>query len=338
MTGNHRTSRTRSSFTRFVSRFIKTMFSDPRNHSISFPLILSQPRHNMNPYAAAGWNNPQNPHSINDGPWRPNDPNPPTYGALPPQAQLTSFRTFEFRVFSQDTLNCDVIGPKDLKFFEVRTTGGRTIVSKPNGCFARINWAPPPTLEFMAGSALASQRAREFLTLSSDTMYAKLIRVLSYVGLNFRNFLQVPDDALWGEDLRMAPTPIRGLFRELNTGRSEFPRHGLKNTPQMYTYGSNPLDKLAQICRSPDGTKVLLKLRSEAFQAGLIEPCTMATILLFSGLNIDWALDIISSLPIVDVFFRPQPDLVFPYRYYVVIGLWNIRFSQAVYLLDFFGD
>ncbi|KAF8894216.1 hypothetical protein CPB84DRAFT_1934474 [Gymnopilus junonius] len=201
----------------------------------------------MNPYACAGWSNPQNPWSINDVPWRPTALNPPTFGALPPQTQPTSFRDFEFRFVHQNVLNCDVIGPKDLKYFEIRTIGERTTISRSNGCLAIISWTLKPTLEFMAGCARVNQKINSFLSLSSDTMY----RTMHFEGKTYAWLQRQSGDYF------------------------------------MYAYGSNPLENLVQICRSTDGTKVVLKMKSEAFQAGLIEPCTLATILLLSGFDID---------------------------------------------------
>ncbi|PPQ74858.1 hypothetical protein CVT26_005187 [Gymnopilus dilepis] len=203
----------------------------------------------MNPYAYAGWSNPQNPHSINNhGPWRPNDPNPPTFGALPPpQAPAESFQLFEFGQSQHGILNCDVTGPRDLKYFKIRTTGSSTTISKSTGTFAIINWASQPTVEFMVGGVPAKQRASSFIGLSPDTMY----RVMQVDGRTF-------------------------VWLKRNSGDY-----------CMYAYDTNPLENLARICHSDGGDTIVLKLQSEAFRAGLIGHCVLAAVLLLSGRRID---------------------------------------------------
>jgi len=63
-----------------------------------------------NPYAQGGWRNPQNPHPINQSPWRPNSSHPPTFGALQVpnlNEKTASVLTFEFLPY--------VLPPKDGK-------------------------------------------------------------------------------------------------------------------------------------------------------------------------------------------------------------------------------
>ncbi|KAH9479074.1 hypothetical protein JR316_0007651 [Psilocybe cubensis] len=105
-----------------------------------------------NPYAQAGWSNPQNPHSINERP----SLNailaacPPTYGALPPyqvDVKENINLTFQF-LCADDALNCIIIGPNSKKLFEVRTTQNVTrVIDESNDVFGNIRWSSHPTLE-----------------------------------------------------------------------------------------------------------------------------------------------------------------------------------------------
>ncbi|KAJ3516065.1 hypothetical protein NLJ89_g1357 [Agrocybe chaxingu] len=120
-----------------------------------------------NPYAQAGWHNPQNPHSINNAPWRPNPWHPPTFGALPPpEDRPASVLSFEFAPLNPDIFNCIVTGPNHTKFFDITTASGRTHIRKASEDFARIDWVQHPTVE--ARGVLARQRAGDFLKLTSD--------------------------------------------------------------------------------------------------------------------------------------------------------------------------
>lgn len=120
-----------------------------------------------NPYAQAGWHNPQNPHSINQSPWRPNSSHPPTFGALPNlNENPASVLTFEFSSFNPDILNCLVTGPKGRKFFDIRTSNSTTIISKPGEAFATIYWARHPMVE--APGVISRQATGDFIKLSQD--------------------------------------------------------------------------------------------------------------------------------------------------------------------------
>ncbi|KAF8970796.1 hypothetical protein BDZ97DRAFT_2044344 [Flammula alnicola] len=206
-----------------------------------------------NPYAQAGWYNPQNPHSINQGPWRPNSSDPPTFGALPPlNDKPASVLTFEFTSFNPNVFNCIVTGPKNRKFFEVRTAGGTTVVSKPGEEFAFIQWNQHPTVE--ARGVLARQLTKDFLKLSEDQTYRSML--------------------------------ISGkLYAWIPRGSSGIYVCGI--IVSLYSYGPNPPEQFARISLAQDNNKIILEITSEAFQAGLFEPCIISTILLFSARNID---------------------------------------------------
>ncbi|KAF9477801.1 hypothetical protein BDN70DRAFT_945970 [Pholiota conissans] len=199
-----------------------------------------------NPYAQAGWYNPQNPHSINDGPWHPNSSYPPTYGALPPlDDKPASVLTFTFTSFNPDLFNCVVVGPKDRKYFEVRTQDNNTIISKPGEQFASIQWARHPTVE--ARGILSRQLTKDFLKLSSDQTYRSML-----VGNKVYSWI---------------PRGSRGIY--------------------LYSHGPNPPEQFARISLNNGNNTILLEITSEAFQAGLFEPCIISTVLLFSARNID---------------------------------------------------
>ncbi|KDR69066.1 hypothetical protein GALMADRAFT_1353082 [Galerina marginata CBS 339.88] len=124
-----------------------------------------------NPYAQAGWYNPQNPHSINQRPRRPNSLTA-TFSALPSSHySYESVYTFTFTSFNPDIGNCVVLGPNNRISLTVRTDTSGTIISKVNqyDAVAVIRWEPHPTVE--AASLLAPQLVGDFLKLSPDQRY-----------------------------------------------------------------------------------------------------------------------------------------------------------------------
>lgn len=237
-----------------------------------------------NPYAQAGWYNPQNPHSINGGPWRPKTSLPPTFGALPPlDQQPSSVLEFEFTSFSPDIYNCIIIGPKQRKFFEIRTTSNMTIISKPDEQFALIKWSHHPTIE--ARGALSLQRTGEFLKLSLDSTCVIFLFV-SLAILNKHIVIeqwQSPERHMFGcLEITVYMWVWSSFFVTLHRCLSY-------SQLQLYSGGPNPPEQFARIRLSGDATKVVLEITSEAFQVGLFEPCIVSTMLLFSGRNIDWS-------------------------------------------------
>ena len=123
-----------------------------------------------NPYAQAGWYNPQNAHSINGAPWCPNALHPPTFGALPASQTSSSVLKFEFSAFQPDILNSVVIGPNNSEYFRIRTsTPTATVIYKAGTPFATITWDHNPTVE--AEGILTRQRTRDFLKMAADNRY-----------------------------------------------------------------------------------------------------------------------------------------------------------------------
>jgi len=124
-----------------------------------------------NPYAQAGWYNPQNPYSVGNGGWSPSG-HPPTFGSLPPiENRPASVLTFEFYL-NPDALNCKVIGPNKMQYFDIKTTLNSTVIFKPGDQFGIINWGQQPIVE--ARGILPRQRTGEFLKLSTDQTYVGL--------------------------------------------------------------------------------------------------------------------------------------------------------------------
>ncbi|KDR65215.1 hypothetical protein GALMADRAFT_148873 [Galerina marginata CBS 339.88] len=128
-----------------------------------------------NPYAQAGWYNPQNPHSINQWPWRPHSSSP-TFSALPSFLERpTSVHKFTFTSFNPDITNCVALGPNQQNYFSVQTNGSITTVSKANHQTpaAVIQWGQHPTVE--AANFLVPQRTSEFLKLSQDQTHRTMM-------------------------------------------------------------------------------------------------------------------------------------------------------------------
>lgn len=122
-----------------------------------------------NPYAQAGWSNPQNPLSVASNPWFPNAvPQGPTYGALPSSASSTSLYTFDFTPVHPNLLNCTVVGPGHNVYFRIVTTNdGITTIFKPNDhAMARIEWGHEPIVDVK--DVVPRQRASDWLVLSGD--------------------------------------------------------------------------------------------------------------------------------------------------------------------------
>ncbi|KAF9522958.1 hypothetical protein CPB83DRAFT_878153 [Crepidotus variabilis] len=197
-----------------------------------------------NPYAQAGWHNPQNPNSINGTPWNVAARTPPTFGALPsPDSRPPSFLTFEFSL-NPTIFNSIVTGPKKNKYFEISTAAGTTTISKPGSQFAMIVWSQHPTVE--ASGVLARQRATDFLRLSADHSHRSMI-------IAGRNYAWVPRES--------------GIY--------------------LYSSGPNLPTEYARLTLKADAAKVVLEITSEAFQAGLFEPCIISAVLLFCERSID---------------------------------------------------
>ncbi|KAG7442342.1 uncharacterized protein BT62DRAFT_1010618 [Guyanagaster necrorhizus] len=206
--------------------------------------------HTNNPYAQAGWFNPDNADSINNTAWSPaNPPQASIYGALPfppPPTQQSAYSfTFSYR---HSILNSTITGPNDRPYFRVvndSPSQGKTVIQNHEGHnFTIIEWKSHPVVEIR--ELLDKQTVASWLPLSSDkTQRAMFARGKWYSWVPYENTIC--------------------LFTA--------------------TYGSTPPSPIAKILRG-DRT-VTLDITGQAIQIGLLEICIVATVLLQSERNID---------------------------------------------------
>lgn len=134
--------------------------------------------YSTNPYAQAGWYNPENTNSISSEVWTPavHPPTPSLYGALPfarTPSPLTSL-IFRFTSLNPDILNSTVVGPESQAYFRVATDPRNAGTSKEfsffensqGKTFAVIQWHPKPVVEI--GENVPKQRVKRWLALSED--------------------------------------------------------------------------------------------------------------------------------------------------------------------------
>ncbi|PPR00839.1 hypothetical protein CVT26_012474 [Gymnopilus dilepis] len=177
-----------------------------------------------------------------------NPSEPPTFGALPSQGQPSSSQwNFVFHMSNFTTLNAIVTGPRNLKFFEVQTAGETTMVSKHNGFLARVKWDGSSSVEILTGGSSTNQSLSSYLRLSNDGMY----RTMIIAGKSY----------IW--------------LKHRSGGYI------------MSRLGPSSRTDLVEVRRSSDGTKLTLTMQSEAFREGLLEPCAVAVVLLYSNLALE---------------------------------------------------
>jgi len=110
-----------------------------------------------NPYAQAGWHNPENPQSINGNSWNtPPTHQPSVFGALPlvdgsSSSQRERLLTFRLESQYQDVLNCTLYSPTGKPYIEVLTdissSPAYTYFRKADGTMlAVIEWSQQPTV------------------------------------------------------------------------------------------------------------------------------------------------------------------------------------------------
>jgi hypothetical protein len=135
----------------------------------------------INPYAQAGWHNPENPHSINNGTWGNQSPPPASiFGALPGTAPPTpsSTLTLVFTSFNPTILDCTVVGPKFQKYFTISTSRSpsgypSTVFYKHNGeSVAIVEWHQHPTLQVR--DVVPKQTTARWLSPGPDVRYVDL--------------------------------------------------------------------------------------------------------------------------------------------------------------------
>jgi hypothetical protein len=132
-----------------------------------------------NPYAQAGWYNPENPSSIGQRPGTTQSSSPPpTFGALPyypehsaPPAKRYTFSTQGPRIIQ----GCEVVdGDSNVTAFKIKMAHDGydyTSLQSPNGTpRGYIVWKPDgPEIEIYG--VVARQKAKGWLSLSPDQRY-----------------------------------------------------------------------------------------------------------------------------------------------------------------------
>jgi hypothetical protein len=134
----------------------------------------------INPYAQAGWYNPENPHSINNTTWGSQSPPPASiFGALPSTTPPSppSTLTLVFTSFNPTILDSSVVGPKFQKYFTVSTSRSAsghpyTVFYKHNGeSVAIVEWRQQPTVQIR--NVVSMQHTSQWLRPGPDTRYFK---------------------------------------------------------------------------------------------------------------------------------------------------------------------
>jgi hypothetical protein len=131
-----------------------------------------------NPYAQAGWPNPGNPWSVNDGGSRFPAVPPSIFGALPfaGRRDPSPLLSFQFSGLNPDILGCIIMGPNARHCFSITTTppgSGQPSVTlvrnDKNAVVARIEWHEHPVIqvENMIPRSMSSQ----LIPLSQDMSY-----------------------------------------------------------------------------------------------------------------------------------------------------------------------
>ena len=145
----------------------------------------------LNPYAQAGWYNPQNQYSIDNDAWSPsnsssNPPQPSIFGALPYSTPIcsTTFLTFRFTSFQPDILTCHVLGLDNRSYCKVindspgpGVTVFRNMLSHDMRGFAIIDWRQPSAVVEVS-DVVPRQPVNHWLLLSQDRRYVQPFYVL----------------------------------------------------------------------------------------------------------------------------------------------------------------
>ncbi|KAF9000644.1 hypothetical protein BDQ17DRAFT_1245216 [Cyathus striatus] len=137
----------------------------------------------FNPYAQAGWPNPQNPLATAQSV----HPSTTLNGALPfafqtPTSQLLSF-TFES--YNRDILCSTIYGPNDQKYFDIWTSASpnqisNTVIRKSDGStVATIEWFQHPVVDI--NGFVARQPVCQWLPVAGDRSF----RTMSFRGRQF---------------------------------------------------------------------------------------------------------------------------------------------------------
>ena len=129
----------------------------------------------VNPYAQAGWFNPNSQLTPSHPTWTPAPPLFPTFGALPwtTAEQSPDWIRLTFVSADGDILDCSVVGSSNQTFYEISTESQpgmpmiTTFVGHDRKGFARIEWAPVPLVEIK--NFLYKQRVTEWIMHSTES-------------------------------------------------------------------------------------------------------------------------------------------------------------------------
>ncbi|PPQ82883.1 hypothetical protein CVT25_009700 [Psilocybe cyanescens] len=118
----------------------------------------------------------------------------PSYGSLP-LADNPSFMKFTFDTRRSGILNCNIIGPNTLVYFNVSSSSTITTISRRNGdVYATIEWTRHPIMQIYGETG--RQLTAEWIRLSPD-------RIQRMVTIRGRNFFWIPRGSricLYGDD------------------------------------------------------------------------------------------------------------------------------------------
>ncbi|KAL0947815.1 hypothetical protein HGRIS_013886 [Hohenbuehelia grisea] len=204
--------------------------------------------HTNNPYAHAGWPNP-NPNAVGRGSGGGSIP-PSLLGALPFSAPSSPSAMIPFRFVSMnpDLLNCTVIGPDNSVHFRIVTDNPRpgfTVVHSAQGqgqAVAVVEWKSHPIVEIR--DTVPKQYMGQWLALSGQQTSRTM--------------------------------EVRGKRYSWAPGR---------DTLQMYGLEFNPPALLVKVTRQADS--IILEISAHAIHAGLLSSCVVGTVLLLCGRNLD---------------------------------------------------
>ncbi|TEB25216.1 hypothetical protein FA13DRAFT_1765892 [Coprinellus micaceus] len=127
--------------------------------------------HGTNPYAQAGWYNPQNPNTINTQSWGISAASGPSIFA--PRHALPTVLTFHYVLPKPNVLNCTITGPTSIPYLDVTSDGARTIFRRPDGQgIACIEWSSNPTVEII--STVMKQPVGQWIRLSADRAHRSI--------------------------------------------------------------------------------------------------------------------------------------------------------------------
>ncbi|KAF5329969.1 hypothetical protein D9611_010509 [Ephemerocybe angulata] len=204
-----------------------------------------------NPYAQAGWSNPQNPWSVNDNSAQFPAAPPSIYGALPfaaPRKQ-SPLLSFQISGMNPDVLNSIVMGPNARHCFSIATSPASfhqpcvTVVRNDQGApIARIEWHQRPVVE--VENMIPKTMASQLLPLARDMSYrTMLVKGKPYAWMTHN-----------------------GTIRLYNTAYS-------------------PAEMLGSLTRGHNA--ITLNVAADAIHHGMLEVTVVVAILLYSGRNID---------------------------------------------------